>query len=96
VLGFFYAGADSQNDASLEPLWGSHFGYRDADERKASADVVWKFFLVIGSCEASLRLSAAGHPLQSSGSGLKPKCPFGALRSSASRCPKLLGRQKVI
>jgi len=52
---FFYAGNDSQNDASLEPLWGSHFGYRDADERKALADVVRKFFFVIGSCEASLR-----------------------------------------
>jgi len=71
---------DSQNDALLEPLWGSHFGYRDADERKASADVVWKFFFVIGGCEASLRLSADER--------LKPKCPFGALRSSAARYMK--------
>jgi hypothetical protein len=28
---------DNQNAASLERLRRSHFGYRDADERKASA-----------------------------------------------------------
>lgn len=49
---------NSQNDASLEPLLGSHVGYRDTDKRMASAKCSSEVSLEIGSCEASLRLSA--------------------------------------